>query len=97
MERSWFLKVKFLYVFILYFSFINMIGLLACYFDKRKARKKQFRISEKMLLSISFFGGCFGFYVGMRFFHHKTRKLKFEIWVPIFMIMWFILIYRVVM
>lgn len=44
--------------------------------DKAKAKKRARRISEKTLLSFSFFAP-FGALAGMWFFRHKTKKLYF--------------------
>ncbi len=50
--------------------------------DKRRAVKHRWRISERTLLFSSFFGGIGGL-LGMLVFHHKTRKWKFRILVPL--------------
>ena len=47
--------------------------------DKWKAKKQQWRIPEKILLSLSFFGGGFGGYLAMFLTEHKTRKLYFHV------------------
>ena len=51
--------------------------------DKRRAVKHGWRISESTLLMFSVLGGIGGF-LGMLFFHHKTRKWKFRVLVPAF-------------
>jgi uncharacterized membrane protein YsdA (DUF1294 family) len=51
--------------------------------DKYKAIKNNYRISENTLLLISILGGGIGSLLGMILFHHKTKKLKFQILVPI--------------
>ena len=51
--------------------------------DKGRAIKHRWRISERTLLLASLFGGIGGL-MGMLFFHHKTRKWKFRILVPLF-------------
>ena len=51
--------------------------------DKQRALKHKWRIPERTLLFFSVFGGIGGL-LGMLFFHHKTRKLRFKILVPIF-------------
>lgn len=71
---------------------INLLAFIICYIDKRKAIKKKHRISEATLLFISFIGGAFGFTLSMFIFHHKTRKNKFIILEPIFIIMWIYII-----
>jgi len=62
---------------------INAISWTAFGIDKRKALKKQWRTSEKTLLTLSFFGPL-GALLGMKTFHHKTKKLKFIILIPLF-------------
>lgn len=78
---------------LLYLSAINLITLIAFGLDKLFAVRKQFRISEKTLLTLSAIGGCVGALVGMVLFHHKTGKAKFRYTVPIlFLIYLFLLI-----
>ena len=43
--------------------------------DKWKAHRKQWRISEKMLLFLAVIGGSAGALAGMYIFHHKTYKV----------------------
>ncbi|MEN6609498.1 MAG: DUF1294 domain-containing protein [Methanoregulaceae archaeon] len=52
-------------------------------FDKREARRAGPRIPETSLL-LAALCGPFGAACGMKFFHHKTRKLKFLIAIPAF-------------
>ena len=52
-------------------------------FDKRRALVHKWRIPERTLLCFSLFGGIGGL-LGMLFFHHKTRKWRFKILVPLF-------------
>ncbi|MBE6915059.1 MAG: DUF1294 domain-containing protein [Ruminococcaceae bacterium] len=78
---------------VLYLSVINLITLIAFGLDKLFAVRKQFRVSEKALLTLSAVGGCVGALVGMVLFHHKTSKPKFRYTVPIlFCIYLFLLI-----
>lgn len=51
--------------------------------DKLFALKNKRRISEKTLIFLAFFFGGLGAASGMCFFHHKTRKLKFKILIPL--------------
>ncbi len=62
-----------------YIVFINMLSFLLYGFDKLLAKKKKFRISEKLLLFISIMGGPYGAILGSNIFKHKTKKLKFNI------------------
>lgn len=52
--------------------------------DKLKAKRGSYRIPEKVLIGFSFFFGAIGGVLGMYFFHHKTRKAKFYVSVPLF-------------
>ena len=45
--------------------------------DKLKAKKGAWRVPEKVLLCLSFFGGAPGGILGMLLFRHKTRHWYF--------------------
>ena len=62
---------------------INAAGLLVMLVDKKKARKNLWRIPEATLLTVAALGGSIGVLAGMYLFHHKTRKPKFFIGVPL--------------
>lgn len=67
----------------LYLLIINALGLLIMLADKEKAKKHRWRIPESTLLTVAALGGSIGCYAGMRLFHHKTRKPKFSIGIPV--------------
>lgn len=67
--------------------FINLFCFFLFYIDKKKAIKGKYRISEFALLFCSFLGGSLGSLLSMRLFHHKTKKLKFQILIPLFLIL----------
>ena len=50
--------------------------------DKKYAIKNKQRIPEATLMMISAIGGSVGMLIGMYWFHHKTRKIKFYVGVP---------------
>ena len=75
-----------------YLIIINALGLLFMIADKQRAKKKRWRYSEPFLLTIAALGGSIGTLLGMFLFHHKTRKPKFSIGVPILLIIQLILI-----
>lgn len=81
-------------VIIIYIVLVNIVAFLMYGVDKWNAKRNQWRIPEKTLLGIAAVGGSIGAYVGMQFFHHKTKKSKFYIGVPfIFLVQIAILIY----
>ena len=61
----------------------NLITFFQMGLDKRKAVKGKKRISEKNLLISAFVMGAAGSGAGMLVFHHKTKKWKFRILVPV--------------
>jgi len=64
----------------------NLITFLMMAVDKMKAKRDKRRISEKTLLLSSFIMGGIGIAAGALICHHKTRKLKFQILVPLSLI-----------
>lgn len=73
-----------------YIFFINILSFLLYGFDKLLAKKKKFRISEKLLFLISLMGGPYGAILGSNIFKHKTKKLKFNILNKSMAIIWFL-------
>ncbi len=84
-------------IIIYYLIMINLISMLLMWIDKRKARKGKYRISEKMLLTPGLLGGIFGILIGMKLFHHKTRKNSFRIPAFILLALNLIIIYWLLM
>lgn len=66
----------------IYLIGINLLSLLVIGIDKYKAIKKHWRIPENSIILLSFLGGI-GSLLGMHLFHHKTKKLKFQILIPL--------------
>lgn len=67
----------------IYLIGINLLSLLVIGIDKYKAIKKHWRIPENSIILLSFLGGGIGSLLGMHLFHHKTKKLKFQILIPL--------------
>ncbi len=70
----------------IYLLSINLIGILIMLIDKKKAIKGSWRIPEKSLLVVAMLGGAIGTMVGMYWFRHKTKKLRFTIGFPVILI-----------
>jgi uncharacterized membrane protein YsdA (DUF1294 family) len=64
---------------------LNIIAFCAYGFDKAKASMNKWRVTEKTLLILAFFGP-FGAYAGMMIFRHKTQKKPFTWAVPLFVL-----------
>lgn len=68
---------------LIYLLLINAAGLLFMLADKRRAIKGVWRIPENTLLGLAVAGGSVGCLLGMHLFHHKTKKPKFSIGIPV--------------
>ena len=55
--------------------------------DKHKAKMGNRRIPENSLFTFTILGGGVGTIIGMYVFHHKTKKLKFTIGMPLILIL----------
>ena len=71
---------------VIYLIVINVIGFLAMWIAKVKAKRGSWRIPEKTLFTITFLGGGFGTIAGMYTFRHKTKKLYFTIGFPVILL-----------
>ena len=70
-------------ILLLYLTIINALAFLLMLADKRKARKKAWRIPERTLLGVSAIGGSLGAFLAMQLVRHKTKHLKFAIGIPV--------------
>ncbi len=68
---------------IFYFISINIISFILMGWDKLSAIKHQWRIPENSLIGISLIGGAIGTFLGMITFHHKTKKKRFQLGIPL--------------
>ena len=78
---------------LIYLLTINLISFIAYGIDKRKAIKNKWRIKEATLLGLSFIGGSIGALMGMIIFHHKTKKPRFKIGVPVMLIIHLVILF----
>ena len=73
----------YLYIFLGYLGFINIIGWAITWRDKRAAIKRTGRVSEKSLLLVAFLCGSVGMYITMLIIRHKTMHKKFMVGIPL--------------
>ncbi len=74
-------------VFILFLVAMNLVGFIIMGVDKSKARKGQYRISERTLWMLAIFGGSLGVMSGMLYFRHKTKHLQFKYGLPLLVLL----------
>ena len=70
----------------IYLLLVNAAAFLAFGEDKRRAKRREWRIPEATLMGLAAAGGSLGALAGMRFFHHKTRQRKVTAGVPALLI-----------
>ena len=58
---------------------MSVVAFLMYGWDKRQAKTKGWRVPEKQLHALAFFGGWPGAMLGRSYFRHKTRKSEFKI------------------
>ena len=75
--------MKFLFI---YLVLINALACLLMLIDKIKAKKKMWRIPERVLLGVSAIGGSLGGLIGMQLFRHKTKHPQFAIGIPFMLV-----------
>ena len=82
-------------VFLLvYFTLINLIGIISMAYDKRRAIKRKWRVPEAHLFFVALIFGSLGSIIGMYLFHHKTKHLKFIIGMPLILLIQVIILYK---
>ncbi|MCM1326706.1 MAG: DUF1294 domain-containing protein [Bacteroidales bacterium] len=72
---------------IAYLIIVNIIGFAMMGIDKKRAIRGAWRISEASLFMSALAGGSLGCICGMQFFRHKTRHPKFQIGMPVILIL----------
>lgn len=76
-----------------YLLAINILAFCVMGFDKQKARKGVWRISESTLFTLAILGGSVGDLLGMWIFRHKTKHRKFVIGIPFIIIIQLVITY----
>jgi uncharacterized membrane protein YsdA (DUF1294 family) len=73
--------------FVFFLLVMNLVGFIIMGVDKSKARKRQYRISERTLWMMAVFGGSVGVTAGMLYFRHKTKHLQFKYGLPLIVLL----------
>lgn len=68
---------------ITYIIIVNIISFFLMLVDKKRAKKKQWRISEKALFLSALLGGSAGSILGMYLCRHKTKHWYFVVGMPV--------------
>ena len=78
-----------------YLVVVNLVACITFFIDKRKAENNAYRIPEVVLFFLAIIGGSIGCIIGMYSFHHKTRKWKFRIGMPLILVLQLVLIFYI--
>lgn len=62
------------YIALGYFGLMSLVTFSLYVLDKKKAKRGSYRIPEKVLLLLSFFGGALGGLIAMYTVRHKTKR-----------------------
>lgn len=73
-------------ILIIYLIIINALSLVLMLADKIKAKRKRWRIPERVLLGVCAVGGSLGGLLGMRLFRHKTLHAAFAVGIPVMLV-----------
>ena len=79
--------MSFRQIAVIYLIVINILGFLIMGLDKHKAKMAERRIPENTLFMFTILGGGVGTIAGMYVFHHKTKKMKFKVGMPLVLIL----------
>ena len=72
---------------LIYLEIISLAALALMGIDKRRAKRGKWRVPENVLILSAVLGGGIGALAGMYLFHHKTRKRKFTVGIPVILAM----------
>lgn len=70
-------------VFFIWFILISAVSIIMTVYDKWAAKRKKRRVPERTLLSLGIVGGAAAMYLTMKCIHHKTKKKKFMVGLPL--------------
>ena len=80
---------------ICYLLVINTLTFIVICWDKQKACKFAWRISESTLFTLAISGGSVGEILGMVLCRHKTKQFKFVIGIPTILIIQGVIAYYI--
>lgn len=80
---------------VIYLIIINILAFIMFGYDKKKAIKKEYRISESTLIYMTLLSGGIGSILAMKIYKHKTKKKKFWIIAIISFIIWLKIIWLI--
>ena len=74
-------------VLLVFLAAMNLAAFATCGLDKYAAIHRRWRVPERRLLFLGFFGGALGLWEAMLLFRHKTRHWYFAYGAPAMLIL----------
>lgn len=71
------------YIALIYLFLASAVAVAATIRDKHAAKRSKWRVPERTLMTLGALSGCVAMYACMRIIHHKTRKPKFMVGLPV--------------
>lgn len=68
----------FVLTLVIYLAAVNIAAYFFMYADKQRAKQKQWRIEENLLLALCLIGGFIGTHLAMQHFRHKIQHWQFK-------------------
>ena len=65
------------FIYLIFLAAVSVIAFFAYLIDKAKAKLGAWRVPEKVLLGLGFFGGAIGSLCAMKLVRHKTKHSYF--------------------
>ena len=72
---------------LIYLLIINIVSFALMGIDKSRAKRRVWRVSEKVLFLSAVLGGSLGAIAGMFAFRHKTKHLRFVLGLPVILLL----------
>lgn len=82
---------------IIYVIIINLLAFCTMGQDKKLAINHNRRVSEKTLFLFALLLGAPGIWLGMYVFRHKTKHIKFIIFIPVIFVLNIITLYFIIL
>lgn len=78
---------RYFIAFCVYLFFINLYAVFITVYDKKSAQSRSWRVSEFALLFVAAVGGAPFMFLTMKIVRHKTKRKKFMLGIPIFLLL----------